>query len=114
GLCKEFNLAIQELMSYLPEAYQQDVESILSKARKDVQKLSRRAKKEDLFGARDALQRIESKISNANNKDGDFGLKVISLLDRYEMPDAIIMDRYLSSRPGYEDKSWAQLLSQFR
>ena len=114
GLCKEFNLAVQELMTYLPETYQQDVESILSDARKDIQKLSRRAKKEGLLGARDALQRIESKISNANNKDGDFGLKVISLLDRYKMPDAIIMNQYYSARHGYENKSWAQLLSQLR
>jgi len=114
GLCKEFNLAVQELMTYLPEAYQQDVESILSNARKDIQKLSRRAKKEGLPAARDALQRIESKISNANNKDGDFGLKVISLLDRYKMPDAIIMEQYFSAQPENNGKSWAQLLSQFR
>jgi len=113
-LSEKLGVGRQDLKSYLPKTYNQDVNTILSKARKQVTYLLKRAKKEGLIDASAALQRIESKISNANNMDGDFGMKVMDVLSRYKMPDLVIMEKSYSQRTQSKGKSWIQTLSQLR
>ena len=76
--------------------------------------MSKRAKKEGFIEASAALQRIESRISNANNIDGDFGMKVMGVLSQYNMPDLAIMEKAYSHRTQSKGKSWIQTLSQLR
>jgi len=93
GLSEKLGFGTQNLMNYLPETYQQKINEILTEARVKVEKITRQARKENLLEASASLKRIESRIANANNKDGDFGLKVIDLLKFYKMPDAAIMEK---------------------
>jgi hypothetical protein len=113
-LSDKLGIGRQDLKSYLPETYNQDVNIIITKARKQVLNLKKRAKKESLIDTSAALQRIESKISNANNIDGDFGMKVMDILSWYNMPDLAIMEKAYSQRTQSKGKSWIQTLSQLR
>src|SRR5690606_20365173 len=76
-------------------------------------KIMRKAQKENLFDTSASLKRIGNRIENANNKDGDFGLKVIELLKFYKLPDADIMEKYYSDKNA-EGRTWASFLSQMR
>lgn len=114
GLSEKLGFGSQNLMNYLPEAYQQRVNEILVEARVKVEKMTRQARKENLLEASASLKRIESKIANANNKDGDFGMKVLDLLNWFKLPDAIIMEKHYSQLPNTTGKSWGDFLSQIR
>ncbi len=111
GLCEAHGLAKQNLAADLPANYGEKIDEILYRARSDIQKLSQKAKKENLLSARDVLKRMESRILDVKNKDGDFGRKVICLLDHYGLSDASAMEQYYS---GQDRPTWAQVLSQFR
>lgn len=114
GLSEELGFGSQNLMNYLPQLYQEKVNEILKEAKMKVEKLSRQAQKDNLHDARVSLRRIGDRIVNASNKDGDFGIKVFDLLKWYQIPDAVIMEKYYSKLFGSEGKSWRDFLSQIR
>ena len=102
-------------MAYLPTSYQEKVKPILKQASDEIGKLHRQSKDEGLSNDTIySLERIAKKIENANNTDKDFGLKVLELLDFYQLPDAAIMERYYAQHSGERTKSWAGFLSHIR
>ncbi|GEM_PF-2822905 len=105
----------QSLMSNLPEHYRQEVKTILDKASSEIENLYLRSNKENLSNdVSYSLERIEKKIENANNTDGDFGMKVLKLLDLYKLPDTAIMEQHFFQEVGKSIKSWAGFLSMLR
>jgi hypothetical protein len=114
GLSEELGFGRQNLITYMPETYQHNVKAILSEAKNKLEKLSRQAKKDNLIEASASLHKIGSKVENASNTDGDFGIKVMDLLKWYKMPDAIIMEKHYSGFSDNERKSWTGFLSQLR
>lgn len=114
GLSEELGFGRQNLITYVPETYQQNVKTILSEAKSKLERLSRQAKKDNLVEASASLHKIGSKVENASNIDGDFGIKMMDLLKWYKLPDAIIMEKYYSEFKDNERKSWTGFLSQLR
>jgi hypothetical protein len=53
-------------------------------------------------------------LSNPANKDRDFGLTVLSLLDRFGLHDSAVADAYLKSTPRPDGMKWHQVLSSYR
>ncbi|MBK9209133.1 MAG: hypothetical protein IPL71_12850 [Anaerolineales bacterium] len=113
GLSEKHGFGSQNLMDYLPAEYQQRVKEVLMEAKNKVEKIMRQAQKENLIEASTTLRRIGNRIENANNKDGDFGLKVIELLRFYKLPDSEIMEKHYSEING-GSRNWASFLSQIR
>lgn len=109
-LCEEFGFSTQNLAKSLPVEYQTQINTILEEARKKVQRLSKTADSE----FQPTLQKIENRIQNANNKDRAFGLAVLELLKKFELPDAMIMEKFYALYPEYQGKSWAQSLTVYR
>ena len=114
ALCKELGIGSRKLGPTLPNIYLDQVNSILDEAAGKLKQLSRLAKKENLTDESNILIRLSDKVvQTASNKDGDFGLKVLELLKRFNFVDAVIMEAYHSSGP--EPKmSWGQTVSQYR
>ena len=110
-LNKGEKLGQKNLLSKFPNQLKVDVNQILHGAQKSIYKLSRKARKE---GSSEeviySLERIANRI-NANNKDDDFGMKVIKILDWYGFPDSKIMSKYYQEK---KNKSWSGYLSQIR
>lgn len=113
GISEKHGFGSQNLMDYLPVKYQQSVKEILTETKHKTEKLMRQAQKENLIEASIALRRIGNRVENANNKDGDFGLKVVDLLKFYKLPDSEIMEKHYSETNS-ESRSWASFLSQMR
>lgn len=113
-LGEKLGVGKQDLKNYLPKAYIQDIDEILSAAQKKVRKLSHQARNENLIGAGASLNRIESKIANASNTDGDFGMKVMDVLEKYKMPDVPIVEKHYSRKAHPQNITWLQTLSQLR
>jgi len=109
-LCKEFGFSVQNLAMSLPPNYQMEIERILTSARKEVQELSKSAGSD----INPVLQQIGSRIANAKNVDRAFGLAVMNLLEKYGLPDTIIMDKYYALHPDIQGGSWIQTLSKYR
>jgi hypothetical protein len=109
-LCEKFGYSVQNLGKQLSEDYQTKIDNILAHARNEVQKLSKNAN----FDIKPVLQQIESKISNAKNTERAFGLAVIDLLKKYELPDIKIMDKYYALHPNVQGQSWVQTLTKYR
>jgi hypothetical protein len=111
---KLHNIGKTNLMAYLPSQYKAKVKPVLRKASDEIKELYQRSQKDN--STKDtiySLKRIKDRIDNASNTDKDFGLKVLDLLNFYQMPDAVIMERYYSQLP--EGKaSWAGFLSSVR
>lgn len=110
-LNKGEKLGQKTLMSKLPNQLKVEVNQILHDAQKSIYKLSRKARKEGTSEEVSySLERIAHRI-NANNKDDDFGMKVIKILDWYGFPDSKIMSKYYQEK---KNKSWSGYLSQIR
>lgn len=110
-LNKEETLHSKNLMTKLPDSIKNEVNQIIHDTQKNIRKLSRRARSEGVSEEICySLERIANRI-NANNKDDDFGTKVIKILDWYELPDSKIMSKYYHEK---KNKSWAGYLSQIR
>jgi hypothetical protein len=112
-LSEKLGVSRQDLKDYLPPTYEQDVNEILTEAQKKVRKLFQRAEKDGLIDAGASLRRIESKIANASNTDGDFGMKVMEVLKKYEMLDLFVEKDY-SQHGRSQNRTWVQTLSQLR
>jgi hypothetical protein len=111
ALCKEFGIGARNLAPILANTYLDQTNLILGEAGGKLRQLSRQAKKKNLLDESNVLLRLSEKVEQvANNKDGDFGLKVLELLRRYDFADIAIMENYFSEKP----KSWIQTLSQYR
>jgi hypothetical protein len=64
---------------------------------------------------REAILKIESRTkSNPANVDMDFGLAVLSLLHRFGLPDADVLDAHYRATPRPDGRTWAQVLSHYR
>jgi hypothetical protein len=112
---KKHGIGKTSLMAYLPSRFQEEVKPILIQASNDIKKLWQQSKKEGLpEDTTYSLERIMKRIENASNTDKDFGLKVLDLLNFYQLPDAAIMERYYSQQPGSRTESWTDFLSSIR
>lgn len=109
-LCEEFGFSVQNLAKSLPDDYQTRIDGILANARREFQELLRGAGSD----IKPVLQQIGSRISNAKNTDRAFGLAVMDLLQKYELPDITIMDKYYALHPDIHGRSWIQTLTKYR
>lgn len=109
-LCEEFGFSVQNLAKSLPDDVQARIDEILANARREFQELSRSASSD----IKPVLQQIGSRVSNAKNTDRAFGLAVMDLLKKYELPDITIMDKYYALHPDVQGRSWVQTLTKYR
>ena len=114
-LCREHGVTRQELLSQLTPTAQGQVKGILSNVRTALQPLIQNARGAgDLSQAR-VLAKIQSRAVNVATTEKDFGLAVVSLLDKFGLPDASIIDVFFAANPrpdGLQD--WASVLSSYR
>jgi hypothetical protein len=113
-LCEEFGLSVQNLITYLPDNYQAEVKAILGDTSKKIEKLPHTVDKAARLDLLPVLQQIARKVENARNIERAFGLAVLELLKKYDLPDSLIMEKYYAKSLERQDKSWAQTLTKYR
>ena len=60
------------------------------------------------------MYELNPTLSNPTNVDRDFGLTVLSLLDRSGLHDAAVVEASYRSNPRPDGKKWHQVLSSYR
>jgi len=115
ALAEQLGLGTQYLLDGADDAIKSRLKDML---RSTSSQIAEMAREQDAFGRKDlaaSLRRIaERTISTPANVDRDFGLTVLSLLERFELNDAAVVDTYYQSNPRADGRKWHQVLSHYR
>lgn len=110
-LCQYHGLAAQDLMANLEASQQTTVRAALSRASSEVTTLARA--ETDALRAH-TLERIASRVASAAQRENAFGLAVVELLRRFNMPDTDVLQPYLAAHPVAGTHNMPSLLSFLR
>jgi len=115
ALAGEFGLGTQYLLERADDSVKSRVKDVLRSASSHIADMAR---EQDALGVVDlasSLRRIaERTISTPANVDRDFGLTVVSLLERFGLSDTAVVDAYYLSNPRANGRKWHQVLSHYR
>lgn len=114
-LCREHGFTEQDLLSGLDGEVRNQAKAILSEATKRIAQLQVEARTAGRMEDHRLLSTILGRAANAGTTEKKFGLSVVDLLQRFGLPDAEIIDRFLASHPrkdGLHD--WTSVLTCYR
>jgi hypothetical protein len=115
ALADRFGLGTQYLLERADDSVKSRVKDVLRSASLQIAEMAR---EQDALSRNDvasSLRRIaERTISTPANVDRDFGLTVVSLLERFGLNDAVVVDAYYQSNPRGDGRKWHQVLSHYR
>ena len=111
-LCTHYKLNRQNLLNSLDSHQQSGIKGILQTTRSKIRSIANAAVDPN---HKSILDRIANKALNAANTDASFGSKVTDLLNRFNFPDANIVDAYYNAFPRADGiGSWSGVLSKYR
>jgi hypothetical protein len=116
-LCKQLGLTDQHLDKRLKPENRELVRKILQKAAKEILSIAPVAKAPEDEQEYCALSEIAKRVKTTPwGKSGHFGLAVVDLLNKFGLPDAIIVDAHYAKKapPGEVAPTWASYLSHLR
>lgn len=114
-LCKEYNLAIEDLGNQLNSEQKSQIKAVLSTARDEIRKISLSIENpEENFQKRNIEKISERVVSAAWGKVNDSGLAIGKLIEHFGFKDLDVMASHYSSNPRGDKKSWHQLVSYCR
>ena len=116
-LCKHFGLTEQYPDKRLKPENRELVRKILHNAAKEIRSIARVAKTPEDEQEYCALSKIAERVKTTpRGKTGDFSLAVVDLLNKFGLPDAIIVDSHYAKKapPGEVAPTWASYLSHLR
>jgi hypothetical protein len=115
ALAGEFGLGTQYLLERADDSVKSQVKDVLRSASSQIADMAREQDARGFVDMASSLRRIaERAISTPANVDRDFGLTVMSLLERFGLNDAAVVDTYYQSNPRADGKKWHQVLSHYR
>lgn len=111
-LCEQHGLDTQNLARELSEDNRDSMKEILRQASASLRSI---ADGEEDSRQSQILQTIVSRMNNVANKDRNFGIAVLDLLNEFDLVDAQIVDNYYETHPRADSrKRWASVLSHYR
>lgn len=112
-LCVNYGIRIQNLLELLDDKNRQNIQKIITNSAKEVQKVLSTLSNNN--PQRNIVNRIHARLTNVANIDKQFGQAVVELLDKFNMPDAKLIDQYFEKYPRKDGiSSWAGLISKIR
>lgn len=115
GLCDTNGIGRINLLQSIDSGYRDRVRRALSAAVSNLNAIMAEARDKGELDQARFLQRIAGRTSNAANDDLAFGLAVTSLLKKFELPDADVVDAYYQANPrGDRLTDWAQVIACYR
>lgn len=115
ALAEEYGLGTQYLLEAADDALRSRVKDVLKSASAQVSSIAREQEAAGRMDLASSLRKVaERTVANPANKERDFGLTVLSLLDRFGLHDAAVADAYLKSNPRPDGMKWHQVLSSYR
>lgn len=115
SLCEEFGLATQNLLDPFDELSKDDIRQAIKILTQFLIGLQKRCRTNGEFAQSRYLDAIRGRLVNITNKERSFGLAVCDLLQKFGLPDAEIVDKYLQEvEPLGGIDNFAALLSSYR
>jgi hypothetical protein len=115
ALAGEFGLGTQYLLERADDSVKSQVKDVLRSANSQIADMAREQDARGFVDLASSLRRIaERTISTPANVDRDFGLTVVSLLERFGLNDTAVVDGYYQSNPRPDGRKWHQVLSHYR
>ena len=115
ALAEEFGLGTQYLLEAADDALRSRVKDVLKLASAEISSIAREQEAAGRTDIAASLRKVADRtLSNPANRDRDFGLTVLSLLDRFGLHDAAVVEGYYKSNPRPDGKKWHQVLSSYR
>jgi hypothetical protein len=115
ALAEEYGLGTQYLLEAADDALRLRVKDALKSASAEISSIAREQEAAGRMDLAASLSKVaERTLSNPANKDRDFGLTVLSLLDRFGLHDAAVVEVYYKSNPRPDGSKWHQVLSHYR
>jgi hypothetical protein len=115
ALAEEYGLGTQYLLEAADDALRSRVKDVLKSARAGISSIAREQEAAGRTDIAASLRKVADRtLSNPANKDRDFGLTVLLLLDRFGLHDAAVVEVYYKSNPRTDGNKWHQILSSYR
>jgi hypothetical protein len=115
ALVDEYGLGTQYLLEAADEGLRSRVKGVLKSASAQVLNIAQEQEGAGRMDLASSLRKVaERTVANPANKERDFGLAVLSLLDRFGLHDSAVADAYLKSNPRPDGMKWHQVLSSYR
>lgn len=111
-LCKHYGVATQDLLEGFDDNYKVLVKETLKSAAQQIRSVAQAVSDS---GQRELLTTIANRTIDASNRDRNFGLAVIKLLQVLGLHDADIINAYYQSNPRADGRThWSSVLSSYR
>ena len=115
ALAEEHDLGSQYLLEAADGTIRSRVKDILKSAGAGISNIAREQEEVGRPDIAASLRKVADRtLSNPANRDRDFGLTVLSLIDRFGLHDAAVVDGYYRSNPPLDGRQWHQVLSAYR
>jgi len=114
SLCEEYGVSAQELMGPLDARTRDEIKAAIVQASGKLEELRRQARSEGLDDKARHIETIKGRILSAPSRERKFGLAVTLLLEKLQMPDATVVDKFYAAHPRKDGKDWASVLSEYR
>jgi len=115
SLCHHYGVSTQQLLDGIDSSTRATVLQILSSASDNIRQLAQQAASSGDHAAAARLNTIADRArSNVANIDRKFGLAVVDLLERFNLPDANIVGSHYHINPRPDGRNWTDVLSMYR
>lgn len=111
NLCKEYEVSFKEKIS---TERQRRVDVIVREASATVQQLAVQASEQKEEQDARILQRIAQNLTQAKVVTSNFGIDVVTLINKFDLPDATIMEEYHKNNPRTNNKRWVAIIPTYR
>jgi len=111
SLCEEYQL--KEPLA-LDGKNKEVVDTVIRKATKTIRDVAKQVESEGNPSEAKLLRRIAGQVAGAKKVRPGFGKAVVSLMERFDLPDAAIIAAYYEENPRPDGKKWPDVLSYYR
>ncbi len=111
----KYGFTEQYLLSLTQDADKIKIQEAIEQVRSVIDSVKRKATKSGDMSQSSYLNTLMDILSNVTNKKSKFGLAVCDLLQKFNFPDADILDIHFENNPRKDNiRKWAGLVSHFR
>jgi len=112
-LSAHYGTKIQNLLNKLDRNNRKSIQQIIRDSSREIQKVL--SNLDNSVPQKNVVKRIHARLTNVANIDNQFGQAVVELLDKFNMPDATIVDGFYKKHPQADGiLTWAELISKIR
>ena len=113
-LSEQFDLKKSSVNSILPASVLSEVKCLLKKTKQQISGIPHKLETPINEDAEKLLQRIANRVENGWSFSVSFGEQTVRLIEKFEFPDAAIINAHFGIHPRKDGKTWSDTLTRLR